>query len=627
MRIFKLILCLACCLPAARLHAQVRYDNTSFRIEKVNSFIPGSGPDLFPHLSHLEAPNPGGSSYNSFLLRQKEINAANFRPQSPDTRAYKTASAPAAPFLGRNFQGNDWDDGVPTDNNMAISNGGKIVSVQNSTMYLYSLPGTTPTIMASLESFTDTSLLARANKFDPKVLYDPKQDKFILVYLCGSSSTTNKIVIAFSSTNDPAGSWNQYALPGNPFSNGTWSDYPIIAMSDDELFITVNLIKDDSSWQAGFTESIIWQVGKSEGYSGAALNTNTWHNISFLGQKIRNLCPLSGGSTTQGPNLFLVSDRNFDASNDTFLVAEITNKQSASPVLNVHAAIADHNYGLPPSALQRTNLWLQTNDARVLGGFYENNTLHVVGNSIHPTTGKAGIFHCIIDNPATANSAHLTVLGDTLFEYGYPNISYSGRYAGDNQAIISFDHVARDSFAGTSAIFYERWSGYSDRLTIKRGESFVNVISGNYERWGDYSGSQRKYDEPGVVWMSGFYGKRISTPTIVYSNQSWIAELTSPYSIGASIPNTQRPELTAQVYPNPAAERVLLEFTMEESRDISVQLNMINGAYARELFHDKAKQGLNRFSFITDDLTNGTYILEILDQGKVIADKKVIIQK
>jgi len=610
------------------LQAQSSYDVQSFTHLKVNDFIPGTHPDFYPMLQNMPAPSPGGHSYNSFLIRQKEINAANFVPEAQEKSSHSSAALAAKPLLGRNFLGNVFDDGVPCDNNIAVSNGGKIISVMNSTMYIYGSAADTPLVASSLEAFTDTTLHATANKYDPKVTYDPKRDKFILVYLCGTASTNNYIMVAFSETNDPQGVWHQYALQGNPFSNGTWSDYPSIAQSDDELFITVNLIKDDSTWQAGFTESVVWQLDKSNGYSGATMTSRLWHNIMFAGQKVRNICPIQGGSTTYGPNMFLASDRNFDNSNDTFLVAEITNKQGASPVLNVHAVLSDHNYGLPPHGLQRINLFLQTNDARVLGGYYENDQLVLVGNSIIPSTGKAGCFHAIIDAPRSASTGRLHVVGDTLFDFGYPNIAYTGRYVGDDQCIISFDHTAKDSFPGMSAVFYERYAGYSDRLQVKRGVNWVNILAGNEERWGDYSGAQRKYNQPGTVWVAGFYGIRVSSGAgFANANNAWVAELTSPYSVGAGVNQIERKEVQAIVSPNPANERIAISFELEEKEMIEINLYDMQGkVLLREMYHDLAKSGESRYSFNTIALPNGTYVIKVMTEKGELAAKKFIVQ-
>jgi hypothetical protein len=76
-------------------------------------------------------------------------------------------------------------------------------------------------------------------------MYDPKADKFVLMCPVGFVDSTSKIIVGFSQTNDPNGNWNLYTLPGNPLNNNLWSDYPMISMTEKELFLSINLLYND----------------------------------------------------------------------------------------------------------------------------------------------------------------------------------------------------------------------------------------------------------------------------------------------------------------------------------------------------------------------------------------------
>jgi hypothetical protein len=54
-------------------------------------------------------------------------------------------------------------------------------------------------------------------KYDPRVIYDPKRDRFIIVFLNGFTDQTSFIYVAFSESNDPLGNWHLYTLPAIPF--------------------------------------------------------------------------------------------------------------------------------------------------------------------------------------------------------------------------------------------------------------------------------------------------------------------------------------------------------------------------------------------------------------------------
>ena len=88
----------------------------------------------------------------------------------------------------------------------------------------------------------------------------------------------------------------------------------------------------------------------------------------------------------------------------------------------------------------------------------------------------------------------------------------------DNTSIISFDHTAITVFPGVSALTSDGLGNYSAMTTVKAGASYYNILSGN-ERWGDYSGSQRKYNQPGRVWVNGMWANASK------KNTTWIGEL------------------------------------------------------------------------------------------------------
>src|SRR5437868_1106128 len=136
------------------------------------------------------------------------------------------------------------------------------------------------------------SLGLQQEEFDPKIIYDPVANRFITVILNGFTDSTSNVLVGFSETDSTYGAWNFYALPGNPLNDTSWTDFPMASITGQELFITVNLLYNDSSWQAGFRQTIVWQIKKSEGYSGATLNPFMHYGINHGGRPVRNFCPV-----------------------------------------------------------------------------------------------------------------------------------------------------------------------------------------------------------------------------------------------------------------------------------------------------------------------------------------------
>lgn len=582
--------------------------------------------DFKPNLINLEMPSPGGNSYRSFLLRQKELIKTTGSKKSGGVVNLGDADSPV---VVSGLKGNAYDGSAPTDNHLAVSNEGKVISVANSNIFFYDAPTDSILDEISLKAFFDTLHLT-ANMYDPRVVYDPKEDKFILLCLSGNTDSTSNIVVAFSTSNNPMDAWNLYALPGDPLNDTTWSDYPIVAITDDELFITVNALFNDTintidSWKLLFRESVIWQVNKQRGYTGQTLETRYYNDIKYDNKPIRNLCPIQGGSTTTGPNLYLLSNRNFDVTNDTFFILEVTNVlDDPGTYLQINVRTSDVAYGLAPDGKQRNNRILQTNDSRVLSGYLEDNQIHFAQNTVNPDTVRAAIYHGIISSVNTTKDVTGNIIGVDSLDFAYPNIAYTGKYPGDDEALITFNHTSVDTFAGFSAVFYDSHNGYSERITLKAGQDFAAPLPGIRQRWGDYSGSQRKYDEPGKVWAAGFYGLRTG---VTRTNSTWISEIVSPDTSAQPPVSVVPVERTpARTFPNPTADFFSTEFELAQDSFLEIALFDASGKRVKTFIRDRVKHGLNRFSFSLAPLSSGIYFLRASNAGRLLVSEKIIKQ-
>lgn len=600
----------------------------TFVFEKRGTLVFGDMPRSWhANVYSKEAPYPGSDSYRNYIHQLKQLRYGNQlnTPAPSNVKSVKQTNSEQAIYsLG--FEGNFFG-GIPNDNDIAISNDGKIVSVSNSDMFVFDETGTTLFDMA-LADFAD-SLGLLGNSYDPKVLYDPTEDRFILIFLNGNTADTTDIVVCFSQTNDPLLGWNIYNLTGNPFNNNAWSDFPMVSITEQDFFVTVNHINSDSaSWQTGFMQSVIWQVQKSEGYTGDPISSVVHGDVNYEGKPIRNLLPVQGGFDVKDHEMYFISNRNFDMANDSFFVVKIAESltQNSTPNFSVQAVLANQDYGMPPDAQQTAFAFLQTNDARPLSGIIENGTIHFVGNTVRPTTDKASIYHGKINTLASNWSVDLEILEDDFLEYGYPNLSFTGQTYFDEQLIISFNHTSIDSLPGVSAVFYDVEDGYSERLHLVSGTSFVNVISGNFERWGDYTGSQKKYNEPGTVWLSGFMGYR-NNDVLLNKNQhkTFIAKLVSPDSLATKI--QERAILNESLYPNPVANQFFFQFELEAANQLIFELYDMQGKLIDKLLEEKLKQGRHEFLFSLNALTDGVYMLSISNQHNELMFSQKIVKR
>ena len=524
------------------------------------------------------------------------------------------------------FSGNPYNYSAPNDNTMAISNDGIVVSAVNTNIIFYDTKKDSLLKKMTLKQFSRSLDGISNHQYDPKAIYDYQYDRFILVYLAGSgTSGSSHIIVAFSTTNNPLDDWNLYAVEGNPFDDDSWTDYPAIALTDKELFITGNLIKTgNGSWQTSFKQSLIWQMDKQKGFDGEELNMAIFSDINYQDIPCRNIHPVRGGNKFYGPEMYFLSERNFDIANDSFFVMKIEKYLEDGDVnLDIDVIIADEKYGMPPNALQPILTdSLATNDSRVLGAFFYDNKIQFVGNSVDVNTGHASFYHGVLNLAENKRSIHLNVFSDSVLEYGYPNISFCGTTAESQQSIITYNYTSYKTFPGMAAfIFKGSDDAYSLPTILKEGECGIKVLNGTLQRWGDYSASQPMYNKPGQVWTSATYGKKRNSLR-VYG--TWIASLNTQLVDEVDLADGENIE--TKVYPNPASsEPVIIEFKLEESEVIIVQIVDINGKFLDEIYHQEAKRGRNRISFLTTQLSNGLYFVIIKSEEKIIKTHKISV--
>lgn len=675
------------------------YKKQTIVVSKNKTVVPSSiKEDYFVTLTNLEMPSPDGESYRSFLFRQKQLAKSKLNLNEKSKTKSASTLCPEI-SVGQNFEllrysmnGNSYNlyGGIPNDNTIAVSNGGIALASINSFVYAYDLNNDTTIFdnqRISLPYFADG--LSNGHYFDPKIIYDPISDRFILALLKNSDPATNEVIICFSTTNNPNDPWNVYHLPGNPLNNNRWTDFPAIAITKDYLYFTGNLIVPDEPWQTGFDGSIIWEVPLLEGYSGASsLNTELYSDVKHNGNFVRNLHAVQGVEGA-ADKMYFLSNRNFDVSNDSIFVLDIEETPDSN-YLNVNVLQSNISYGVPPNGRQQDTdvsditSGLQTNDARVLGAIKFDNEIQFVGNTMNPATGFCGIYHGTISDLNNSPFIEATIIGDSVKDYGYPNIAFSGNEVCDKEVIIAFNYSSFNDYPGMAAVYCDNNKDYSKITTLKEGESYVDRLGGTYERWGDYYGLQRMYNKPGhtlafgyvvksnkkntgyaveligpdtssfivdytidatlglceqeielqinggvepfeINWSSGEFN--ILTKTGACTGDSLTVDVVDARgcsnSLGIVLPYVENNgELL--IYPNPSQNWVALQFDLEKESDLKAFLYNDKGALVTVLLDRKGKSGTNELVFSLENLAAGNYLITILVDGKLHQSSSVI---
>lgn len=524
-----------------------------------------------------------------------------------------------APNIESDFNGKPiGSTGIPLDNTLAVSNAGIVVSAINTNVNILDSTGKSIKFR-SLSGMVQGQLGLLDRFYDPKVLYDPTIDRFILVFLEGSNSDDTRIVVGFTETNDPTGDWNFYAINGNPNGGMKWSDYPIIAHNKEDLYITVNILRDNESWQEGFVQSVIWQVNKASGYNGDSLIQNVYQNINYGNEPVWSICPVQPAVDMDMDNMYFLSVRPDASSNDTVFLHEITNKATSTDATHKLTILkSDEKYGVPPTAFQPTiGYRLQTNDTRVLSATWHQGQIQYVQSTVVPSTLASGIYHGSISNVTSTPSVAGRIISSADMDYAYPSIAFAGETENENSMMLTFSHVSETDFPGTSAMFYNFKDGlyhnYSPVMMVKEGESEINsFVADTMERWGDYTDIQPAYNDLGAVWLVGSYGDADSR------NNVWIAKIRSN--------NVLLSVEELFVYPNPSQDFIKVSSVFDRNEEVNLALIDMQGREVKTLKNQKVEKGDMEFLIDVSSVTAGNYVLSITStSGATRVSKKVRI--
>ncbi len=266
-----------------------------------------------------------------------------------------------------------------------------------------------------------------------------------------------------------------------------------------------------------------------------------------------------------------------------------------------------------------------TNDARVLAAIYENGNIHFGSNSILQGDITSTVMLSTIKNVQTTNpKVEAKLLNIPGMEFGYPSMAYTGVDPLDHKVMYSFSHCRIDSFPGTSVIYKDAKDNFSKLLIIKEGESIVNAFSDSIERWGDYTNMQKLYQYENQAFLTGSYGKTNRMAT-------WLAKLeVNDTTKGTKPTNSLRQsnlETTVAVYPNPIKNSLFqVNFEIDDNEDLSFDLYDNIGRKVVRLLDTKGYKGKNEFSFRTNDLPKGQYILQIKGDKTTNIAKTVLVE-
>jgi hypothetical protein len=578
--------------------------------------LPPDQPDTIFHL-HAEPEEPGESDPFFIIHKHRLPNStwSNYFEVPNATTLNKTNSGDLQ--LGTQKKYGIYTMGTPPDNAMAISNGGKIVASINTRIGFYD--STINILRTQLNTATflaDGSL--QSDLFDPRVIYDPKSDRFISVVLSGNTDATSKVIIGFSQSNDPIGAWKFYKLAGNFDGSQSWFDYPNIAVTDNELIITGNLFYTSGGT---FNQAVIVQINKADGINGAAtLNYKVWDNITDAqGQNAFTIVPaINGTMQSYGPNFYLISMSSQASTVLSFY--EITNSWNSSSSQLIIKSINVDLYSTPPSDSRQkgTARLLDIKKTRIRSAYYANGLLHYAYSTPTNTFGTVSAIAFGRYDIATA-SVKQVYIGQAGYNFAFPAIMHFSNLDSKNVTLLTYLASGNLIYPEIRALAIDENMQPSAASTqVKSGESYINYGIVGSERWGDYTGIARRYNSnTPETWIFGCYGE---------TTNKWGNYLAQVFAEKDIIPLNPLgiPPDSFYLSPNPALRYLDLNITTGDSATFGIKIYSLSGQLVLE---DKTliPKGKHLKTYDLIGLTPEEYIIRVSKNEKEFKPTKFIL--
>ncbi len=487
----------------------------------------------------------GGAEFN--IMLQEAIRSGNL-----DNFIYSGNFTPPitnSPNTITTFDGFDFDDNsilngsvfIPPDPS-GVGGLDRVISVVNT---MIECRDTTGTLIwqDDLAGFF-TSLTPTTFTFDPKVIYDQYEDRFVVVDLerVGTAPGTDpgnisRILLAVSKTGTPASAdstdWWYTAIDAKVVISSVdhWADYPGFAIDEEAVYVTANMFSHFSGASGG-TRLWIIDKGVAGGFygGGTASVTGDWDFPSLTGGFAGTFQPAhvfgSGGVAT-GVGTFLVMYSGLTTGGpggtESIQVIRVDDPLGSptfvGPEFVSMGDIEDVGgpFGFPdlPDAPQMGDTTkIEVNDNRTLHAVWRENSLWLT-TTINPNSGPdlgQTTAHWVQLSTTTLGSTTLTDQGNVggediasgTFTF-FPSIAVNST----EDVIVGFSASAPTIFPG--AYYAGRFVGdpagtVNSSVVVRAGlDSYVRTFGAPRNRWGDYTGASVDPNDDKSFWVFNEY--------------------------------------------------------------------------------------------------------------------------
>lgn len=182
-----------------------------------------------------------------------------------------------SPPVSQSFKSDNLTLGsIPPDTMGAVGED-HVVTVTNEKVVVHDRNGLVLSTVTLDAFWASTPSLPSPSTFDPKILYDRFNDRFIFVTQANPQEDDSATLIATTQTADPTGTWNRYFIDADPLATpvdpgppvtggGKWADYPSIGFNANWITVQINLFGFGAV--SGYQGPAIYVLNKADAYDG-----------------------------------------------------------------------------------------------------------------------------------------------------------------------------------------------------------------------------------------------------------------------------------------------------------------------------------------------------------------------
>ena len=425
-----------------------------------------------------------------------------------------SSSAPIITFNGLEDNGTS----IPPDVNGAVGPT-HIMTTLNTQVRIQNLTGTTISTV-SLDNFWAS--VGNPNAFDPKILYEPYNNRWIFTACANSSSANSALLIGVSATNNPTGTWKLYSIDADA-TNTNWFDYPMIGYNKDWIVVTGNMFPNAGG---SFVQTKLYVFKKSDLYAQVASPQFTL--LTSTGFTLSPATTFDNSLST----LYLLQRWNGNSGGSGFIRLYTITGAIGSETLSSGVLISTPNpwSGSPPTEnfapQSGTTNKIALNDDRMGNTVYRNGSIwssHTVFLPAGGVTRSAVQWWQLSTSGSIQQRGRIDdPSGASMF--GFPSIAVNT----SNDALIGYSKFSTTTFA--SSCYAVRASTdpvntFQPEFLYKAGQApYFKTFSGTRNRWGDYTATMT--DPEGTdFWTIQQYA---SSPTSSDRWGTWWAKVAAP---------------------------------------------------------------------------------------------------